>query len=202
MPYTFVYGEKRSIINLEANLFTYLNNKNILGNELNNIACYSENNFAEVYYDSGEIAEQSMMSEKLLDREIAKKLLEKADASANSFNIFLAKLSNKNFSKSSNQELLELFNRYFELLSGVFSYYRFSRPEFTDPMKEKIVAEFKALGLGEKEIANILTPKLENQISLEKKSFSGSNKKRLIRSNPLNSRQEISMAFPQHIQLQ
>ncbi|MFH1391666.1 MAG: PEP-utilizing enzyme [Candidatus Diapherotrites archaeon] len=171
MPYTFVYGERRSIINLEANIFTYINNKSIIGNELNNIACYSENNFVEVYYDSKETEKQSKISEKLLSIVYSKKLFKDADNAAGSLNHFLEKINGQDFSEAKNEELLKLFERFFYLLSNVFSYYRFSRPEFTDSLKEKILAEFEPLGLGEKEIACLLTPVIENQILFEKKSF-------------------------------
>jgi len=143
MNYSFVYGEKRSIINLEANIFSYITSKHILGNEINNIICYSEKGNVDVYYNSSEMEAQSNSSEKLQNKKLAFNLLDESRKTANEFTQFLQKIAKEDFSASSDIQLLDIFEKYFSLLSKVFSYYRFSRPELTDNLKEKVCSEIK-----------------------------------------------------------
>ncbi len=136
--YKFIWGNYHPHWTIEANMYPFMNLRNIVWNKINKIIEVSRNNNIECYHSIEDLKDDREKGKLFLDKEYREKFDQDVKTICNGYKKLFKKIKTTKLSKRSNYELLDLFIEVIRNWSLVISYFRASQVEPTYYLNEEI----------------------------------------------------------------
>ncbi len=128
--YKYIWSEKRSLINVEAHIRQYIEQRDILGSTHNYSFLYGKNGIAEELHRDIDNQRWIKIGKKFLQKNFVSSLLTKGKELREEFNSFLSTISTSRLLALSDQKMSGLFMKSCHFHSRLRGYFKTSRPEF------------------------------------------------------------------------
>jgi phosphohistidine swiveling domain-containing protein len=161
------WGGTTSIQSLECHTLRYVKFPNRIANHIHgSVLCEIRDKHHTVFFDEKDIECWNREGARLFDKNEQEKIIKENLEQIQRTLSFFKEYENKDFSKKTNKELLEVYNKLMNLIMENGSFFPYSREDVTSKIKEKILS-FLEDKKDKLEIFQFLTTPTQKDIFLE-----------------------------------
>ena len=136
--YDFSWGERHSVISTESWLRGYVFLRDVIGNDNRNVFMYVKDGQVHTFNAAKDLQSALDSGEKVLDRGFLSRHLQRSAKVREEFSKLYKEEKEIDVGKSSDNQLLQLFERYQDLFDKTWAYFKVSQPEYLELAKEKL----------------------------------------------------------------
>lgn len=136
--YQYAFGNRFSMLLNDAVAQRHTRYRHLFCNDLDDVFIYVLNGYETTYFSNHDVRNLTQKGKRLFEQEFSKRLQAEIKKVITEYNQFVKKYLKESYSRSTNQELCDIFDRLMDLVIKTAACFTHSRPEPMKAMEDKI----------------------------------------------------------------